>query len=168
MWPANSLLCRFAHSVICRGLTDGEIESLFELCEVRQVKGGAKLFSEGQPADALWVLISGDVEVSSGGKVLAEVGPGAALGELSLFRSVPTRSATVTAICDVTVIRLSGPQFKKRLAAHDLAALKIVSNLAHQMADRLLALNTRFLNGGQKGLAVARGELRRVVGLGGG
>lgn len=168
MWTANSLLSRFAHSVICRGLTEGEIESLFDLCEVRHYRAGTKLFLEGQAADSLWVLLEGDVEVSAGGRVLAEVGPGAALGELSLFRAVPTRSATVTAICDVTVLRISGPQFQKRLSVHDVAALKVVSNLAYQMADRLLALNERLLSGGKKGLSVARSELRRVVGVGGG
>lgn len=168
MWPANSLLSRFAHSTVCHGLTPEEVESLFALCEVRNYRPGQHLFQEKQPADSLWVLIEGDVEVSSDGRVLAEVGPGSALGELSLFRKVPTRTATVTAICPVTAIRISGPQFQKRLAHHDLGALKVVNNLAHQMADRLLALNERLLSGGKKGLAVARSELRRVVGVGGG
>lgn len=168
MWPANSLLSRFANSIICHGLTDEEIESLFALCEVRRFQPGQSVFQEKTPADSLWVLLEGDVEVTSEGRVLAEVGPGAALGELSLFRAVPTRSATVTAICPVTAMRISGPQFQKRLARHDLAALKVVSNLAHQMADRLLALNGRLLSGGRRGLAVARSELRRVVGVSGG
>lgn len=168
MWPANSLLSRFSHSTLCKGLTREEVESLFALCEVRHFKAGQALFQENQPADSLLVLIEGDVEVTSDGRLLAEVGPGAALGELSLFRKVPTRSATVTAICPVTAIRVSGPQFQKRLAVNDVGALKVVSNLAHQMADRLLALNERLLSGGKKGLAVARSELRRAVGVGGG
>ena len=159
-----SLLARFATSAICRGLTEAEVESLFALCEVRRFRPRETVFRQGQPADALWLLLDGDVEISRDDKVLAEVGPGAALGELSLFRAVPTRSATVRAICEATVLRISGPQFQKRLAGHDLAALKVVSNLAHQMADRLTALNERLLSGGKKGLAVARSELRRVVG----
>lgn len=158
------LLARFASISLCKGLSASEVESLFGLCDVRQLEAGAKLFQSGQPADALWVLLEGDVEISRDGTVLAEVGPGAALGELSLFRAVPVRSATVTAICKVTVLRISGPQFQKKLAEHDLAALKVVNNLAHQMAERLVALNDRLLSGGKKGLAVARSELRRVVG----
>lgn len=161
---STPLLSQFAATSLCKGLTDGEIAGLFELCEVRQVAAGAALFKQGQPADSLWVLLAGDVEISSEGSVLAEVGPGAALGELSLFRTVPTRSATVTAICKVTALRISGPLFQKRLAAYDMAALKVVSNLAHQLAERLVALNGRLLSGGKKGLAVARSELRRVVG----
>ena len=158
------LLARFATSALCSGLTGAEVESLFALCEVRHFGARETVFREGQPADALWLLLDGDVEITREGRVLAEVGPGAALGELSLFRAVPTRSATVTTICAATVLRISGPQFQKRLASHDLAALKVVSNLAHQMADRLSALNERLLSGGRKGLAVARSELRRVLG----
>lgn len=161
---AASLLKRFAESTLCKGLSPEEVESLFALCEVRQLEAGACLFREKQPADALFIVLSGDVEISSEGQLLAEVGPGSALGELSLFRAVPRRSATVTAICAVTVLRISGPQFQKRLVLHDLAALKVVNNLAHQMADRLAALNERLISGGKKGLAVARSELRRAVG----
>jgi CRP-like cAMP-binding protein len=162
--PQLPLLTRFASSTLCTGLTGPEIEELFELCEVRRFAPGETVFREGQAADSFWVVLDGDVEVTREGKVLAEMGPGAVLGELSLFRATPRRSATVTVICPATVLRISGPQFQKRVARHDLAALKVVSNLAHQMADRLVALNEKLLSGGRKGLAVARSELRRVVG----
>ena len=162
--PQIALLSRFASSSLCRGLSASEVEGLFELCEVRKFAPREAVFRERQAADSLWVLLDGDVEITCDGKVLAEVGPGAALGELSLFRATPMRSATVTAICQATALRISGPQFQKRLARHDLAALKVVNNLAHQMADRLAALNEKLLSGGKKGLAVARSELRRVVG----
>lgn len=164
MTPQPSLLDRFAATALCAGLTPDEVEAVFELCELRTVAAGTALFREGQPADSLLVVLQGDVEVSREGKLLAEVGPGSALGELSLFRTAPKRSATVTAICPVTLVRISGPLFQKRLAAFDLAALKMVNNLAHQMAERLVALNDRLVSGGRHGLAVARSELRRVVG----
>jgi glutaminase len=168
MTQAASLLSLFAQSAVCQGLSKAEVEDLFALCEVRRYQPGQRLIEEHQPADALWVLLEGDVQVTSGGNLLAEVGPGAALGELSLFRKVPTRTATVTAMCPVMAIRISVPQFQKRLAQHDLAALKVVSNLAHQLAERLIALNEKLVHGGRKGLSVARSELRRVVGVGGG
>jgi CRP-like cAMP-binding protein len=161
---AASLLSRFAGTAFCAGLTPAEVEALFELCEVRKFNPGVSLFREGQRADALWVVLEGDVEVSREGQTLAEVGPGAVLGEMSLFRAAPSRSASVTAICLVVALRISGPQFQKRVAQFDLAALKVVSNLAHQMAERLVAVNERLTDGGKKGLTVVRRELRRLVG----
>lgn len=145
------------------GLGAGEIDRLFALCDSRRLQAGEKLMTEGDLADALWMVLDGDVEISKEGKVLAEVGPGSALGELSLFRATSHRSATVTAICPVTVLRIPVGPFRKLLQAHELAALKVVNNIAHQLAERLAALNDRLVSPGRKGLAVARSELRRAV-----
>jgi CRP/FNR family transcriptional regulator, cyclic AMP receptor protein len=150
------------------GLTPAELDVLFDLAEVRTLKAAQRLFTEGEPADALWLVLEGDVEVSkraedSSVTLLAEMGPGAALGELSLFRAATRRSATVTAICPATVLRIPVTSFRKLIAASDLGALKVVNNLAHQLADRLVALNDKLLSKGRKGLSVARSELRRTV-----
>lgn len=146
-----------------KGLEPSELDAIFTLCEVRRLKASQKLMVEGELADALWVLLDGDVEISKESKLLAEVGPGAVLGELSLFRAATHRSATVMAICPATVLRIPVAPFRKLLAVHDLAALKVVNNIAHQMADRLSAINDRLVSPSRKGLAVARSELRRVV-----
>jgi len=110
------------------------------------------------------VVLEGEVAVSHEGEVYATVGPGATLGELSLFRDQPLRSATVTAVTGVTVLRIGRAEFQARIAARDVAALTMVSNLAHQMATRLQAINKRVLSGGVKGLAKSRAELTRTAG----
>jgi CRP-like cAMP-binding protein len=154
---------RLAEIPLFRGLAPAEIDTLFALCDVRQLKAGERLLTEGEFADALWILLDGDVEIAKENKLLAEVGPGAALGELSLFRATSRRSATVTAICPATALRIPVTAFRRLLEAHELAALKVVNNIAHQMAERLTALNDRLVSPGKKGLAVARSELRRTV-----
>jgi CRP/FNR family cyclic AMP-dependent transcriptional regulator len=143
-------------------LTSGELDSLFDVSDVRALAAAEVLFTEGDPADALWVVLRGDVEVSKATVVLAEVGPGAALGELSLFLSRSKRSATARALCPASALRIPANALRKLTAASDLAALKLVNNLAHQMAERLSALNERLLSK-SKGLTVARSELRRLV-----
>jgi CRP/FNR family transcriptional regulator, cyclic AMP receptor protein len=150
------------------GLTPEELDRLFDLAEVRELKAGQRLFAEGEAADALWVVLVGDVEISKTSDdkkptILAEIGPGSALGELSLFREAARHSATVTSICPVIVVRIPVNAFRKLIAANDLAALKVVNHLAHQMADKLAALNDKLLSEGRRGLSVARAELRRVV-----
>jgi CRP-like cAMP-binding protein len=154
---------RLTEIPLFRGLDASEVDVLFALCDVRRLAAGERLMGEGEAADALWIVLDGDVEISKESKLLAEVGPGAALGELSLFLASARRSATVTAICPVTVLRIPVVPFRRLLTAHHLAALKVVSNIAHQMAERLTALNERLVSPGKKGLAVARSELRRTV-----
>ncbi len=145
------------------GLTAEEIEVIFELCEERSFAAGDALFVEGTPADAVWVVLVGDVEISKESMQLAEVGPGSVIGELSLLRHASTRSATVTAICPVGAVRIPTTGFHKLMASSNVGALKVVANIARQIADRLDALNGRMLEPGRKGLTVARGELRRLL-----
>jgi CRP-like cAMP-binding protein len=155
---------RFAQTDLCHGLANLEIDALFTLFSLHQFSPGIPLYAEGHAADSLYVVLEGEVEVSHDGEVYANVGPGATLGELSLFRDQPRRSATVTAVTGVTVLRIGRAEFQARIASRDVVALTVVSNLAHQMANRLLAINERVSTGGLKGLAVSRAELKRTAG----
>lgn len=154
---------KLSHVPLFAELDEDELVRVMDLSETRVFAANAAVLREQTPADALWVVLRGDVEVSRDGRVLAELGPGSALGELSLFTHQARRSATVRCICEVEALRIPVEPFRKLLAARDLAALKMVSHLAHQMAQRLAALNERLLSEGRKGLAVARSELRRTV-----
>lgn len=158
------LLERFAASPLAVGLNHEEISRLFELCEMRRFEPGKSVFHEGQPGDALWIILDGEVEISRNGKPLARLGPGAALGELSLFRQLPNRSATAMALTAVVGLRFPGPHLRRMRSSHDVAMMKIVNNLALQMADRLMALNEKVVGGGRKSLADARNELHKMVG----
>lgn len=154
---------RLAEVSLFQGLTPHELDVIVDLAEERRFDAGARLFTEGDPVDALWIILAGDVEIAKANKLLAEMGPGAVIGELSLLRSMPRRSATVSAICPVEALRVPVTGFQKLLQQSNVAALKVVANVARQMAERLDALNERLITPGKKGLSVARSELRRVV-----
>lgn len=158
------LLERFTASPLAKGLTRSEIEGLFEVCEMRRFEAKAKMFVEGTPGDALWLILDGRVAITRNGKDLAEIGPGGALGELSLFRQLPNRSATAQTLTAVVALRFPGPHLRRLRNALDTAMLKVVNNLAQQMADRLMALNEKVVSGNRKGLADARTDLRKLVG----
>ena len=77
---------------------------------IRIPKGGV-LFREGDPGDRLYVLERGKIKLgtaSTDGRdaLLAIVGPGEMIGELSLFDPGP-RAATATALTDVVARELS-------------------------------------------------------------
>jgi CRP-like cAMP-binding protein len=67
---------------------------------------GARLLEEGKQGDTVLVLASGQATVSKAGATLAQLGPGAVLGEMALITSAP-RSATVTATEPVEWFELS-------------------------------------------------------------
>jgi Cyclic nucleotide-binding domain len=74
--------------------------------EVRTVKRGKALTEQGAPGDELYLLLDGVVDVVVDDDVVAEVGPGAILGERALLEG-GRRTATLRALtrCRVAVAR---------------------------------------------------------------
>ena len=73
-----------------RALPLAERTALAHACRIRALRRGQTLFEEGAPADGLWLVVSGRVnlvKVSPRGReqVLHSEGPGATLGEVPVF-----------------------------------------------------------------------------------
>jgi hypothetical protein len=69
---------------------------------IRRLPAGEVLTRQGSPGDALFLLLDGVLAVDVDGRVLAEIGPGAVLGERALLEG-GTRTATLTAVTPVRV-----------------------------------------------------------------
>ena len=84
------------------------------------VAPGTRFIEEGAPGEALYVVLSGEVEVikDDDGRdiVLAARGPGEVLGEMSLLEQRP-RTASVRAVRDSEVLEIGAETF--RAAARD-------------------------------------------------
>jgi CRP-like cAMP-binding protein/biotin carboxyl carrier protein len=81
---------------------DLPLESLLPFMSPRRAEAGEVLFRRGDPAREMFHLLSGAVRLEELGKTL---GPGAMLGEISMF--APRRERTGTAVCDTDVELLS-------------------------------------------------------------
>jgi MFS family permease len=98
------------------------LERLGAAAAVVTAPQGGPIVSEGDPADALYVLTSGSVEVSSRGEsggaqeVIRTMGPGSYFGEIGLLGRIP-RTATVTALEDCEMLRIPGDDFLDALTA---------------------------------------------------
>lgn len=143
MTVKSPLLIWFAQSPLCEGLSEDEVAQVFSLFDVKEVPQGAALYREGDVADALYVVLEGRVEVSRKGTLLGDIGPGASVGEMSLFMKATSRSATVLTATPVTVLRIDRGRFREALIARDVPAM-LVANLAEQLADRLALANKQL------------------------
>lgn len=98
---------------------------------------GSTLFEEGDPADGVAAILEGTVEVLKRGRVLATLGPGSVLGELSVFVPSASRTATARASSAVRMIRWRADDVRGRLDRHERLATAIVADIAFVLADRL-------------------------------
>jgi hypothetical protein len=70
--------------------------------EIRDLQEGAQLTKQGDPGDELYLVLDGVVRIDVDGRALAELGPGAVIGERALLEG-GTRTSTVTATTPLRV-----------------------------------------------------------------
>jgi CRP-like cAMP-binding protein len=109
-----------------------------EATEVVRLQGGQALFLEGDPGEAMYVLITGSAEILVGDKVIEQAGPGALLGELALIDAAP-RAATVVATSECRLVSLNKEQFHALIQGTPYFATEVMK----VMADRLRRMDRR-------------------------
>ncbi|MEQ1670595.1 MAG: cyclic nucleotide-binding and patatin-like phospholipase domain-containing protein, partial [Hyphomicrobium sp.] len=103
---------RLTHVATFQGLPAADLALLEARLEPLPVARGTCIVSEGDAADALYVVVSGRFAVETGGnpEPVTEIGQGATIGEIAFFAG-GTRTATVRAIRDAVVVRLTRADF---------------------------------------------------------
>lgn len=120
-----------------RDLNDEEKAALAERIDLRSYAAGQTIFNYGDPGHALYIVRLGEVEIyvknDKGEKIVLEVSkPGDIFGEISLLDDGP-RTAWVTAISDVEVLRLDREHFEDYVRRYTPAALHLLSVAARRL-----------------------------------
>ncbi|MGZ4146753.1 MAG: cyclic nucleotide-binding domain-containing protein, partial [Actinomycetota bacterium] len=113
-------------------LTPPAIERLLAHLVRVEAHPGDVVIREGDPGDRFYVIDAGEVEVTTGGRLVGRRGPGEYVGEIALLRNVP-RTATVTALTEVTLFALERDVFLSAITghprSHDMAQERIERDL---------------------------------------
>ena len=99
------------------------------------VAAGKALAREGEFGDEFFVIDSGTAEVTRGGELLAELGPGDFFGEMALLES-DRRNATVTAKTPMSVIVMTRASFRALDRSQHELHETIASAIAQRHASR--------------------------------
>lgn len=154
---SDDLVAQLSRTALCQGLTAAELGRLVECGRVEYWPEGALVMEEGTRGTRVIVLLQGRVDICkhdptprSGGRgrgdlrVIAEVGSGGVLGEMSLVDDEP-RSATVRAAEPLRVFAMDRARFLEMVDEGDPAALKLGFAIARVLARRVSALNGKVL-----------------------
>lgn len=104
-------------SELFRALGEADREALLARLTTELVPAGTRFITEGEPNQHLWVLVAGRCEVRTTGGAIAELGPGAAVGEISLV-SGQSAVADVVAVEPAVLLRLSRQDFDAVAGKH--------------------------------------------------
>jgi CRP-like cAMP-binding protein len=109
---------------------------------------GQRFFSQGDAADAAYVILQGKADVSlesAGGAIkVAELGQNALVGEMGILSDSP-RSATIIAVAPTTALRIDKRVFLELLTQFPQMSVAVMRELASRLEkmNAQLARQTR-------------------------
>ena len=118
-------------------LTPGSYREIEENLEVVRLKGGERLFSQGDPGDSMYIVMGGRLRAlahADGGekRILGEISRGESVGELALITGEP-RTAGIEAIRDSVLIRLSKASFERLIRSQPELLLNLSRLVVHRL-----------------------------------
>lgn len=100
--------------------------------DVEEHDAGAVIFSERDPSDLIYVILSGEVELTLQGQSLGREGKGGIIGEMAIIESA-TRNATATALSGVKLARLDREKFRELISGNAEFSLNAMAVLANRL-----------------------------------
>jgi len=148
------------------GLPREVLEALVAHLALVPLEVGQILFREGDPGDALYVIVEGEVAVQAEGPPRVEMsrlGPGAFIGEVALLTDQP-RSATVTATQSSELLRIDRHTLTRVLANHGDMLLAVLRFVRERLVDRWMWTSPLFrpFDGEQRSELAARFQFLEI------
>ena len=119
-----------------RYLSYRELVRVMNITDTHEAVADEVIFSEGQPGDAMYVVMQGTVRLSKADKTITELGKGQHFGEMSLVdRSV--RSLTATASADTLLAVVRRKDFYDIIRKEPDLAVKLLWSFVQVLGTRL-------------------------------
>jgi len=115
-----------------------------------------ELLRQGAVVEHLYLLVDGELEVHSNGRLLGRLGPGEVIGEMSLLRGRGA-AASVTAGTDALALALPQAELRRKLSQDVGFSARFHRALCLTLADRLERADSR-IEALDAGLGAGSGE----------
>ena len=138
------------HTMLFKGCSEEELELALGLFQERLIKSNTTIFTENMPAEALYIIKSGNVRIS----VMAGEGherglllltPGEFFGELALIQG-EGRLATAKSEGPTELLMLTRKDFQALLDLDPRTGSRLLTAVTRLLAMRIRAYGDRFKN----------------------
>ena len=122
--------------------SEKSIRSIADQTRTRKFSAGDEIITEGsQKTMGFYIVLEGEAKVSRGEHQLGAYGPGDYFGEIALLLDDTPRTATVTAVTDMTLLALARWDFKALLKTTPQIGVEVMGVLAQRLAatDKVLS-----------------------------
>lgn len=111
-------------------------EILASSSEVLKLDSGQVLFHQGDVGEQAYIIVKGEAEVTIEGPdghiAVATIGPHQFIGEIAILIDV-SRTATVTALTDLTVLMVSMEMFYRLVTEFPSIGIEVMRELARRL-----------------------------------
>jgi CRP-like cAMP-binding protein len=128
------------------GMPSDALQALVANLQLLSLERGEVLFRAGDPSDALYVIVEGELSVQGQGPPAVEIqrlGPGSFLGEVALMTDQP-RSATVVCLQDAELLRIDRHTLSRVLANHGDVLRAVLRFVRDRLVDRWMRTSPLF------------------------
>jgi CRP/FNR family transcriptional regulator, cyclic AMP receptor protein len=137
MLAARPLVESLARITFFAGLDAAALERVASGTRTRRFRRGEIIFHAGDPGDALFLIVSGQVKISLPSEtgdeaILATLRAGDAFGELALLDGAP-RSATASALVVTEAVVLPRDRFRELIATEPAVRDALLASLAAEL-----------------------------------
>jgi|TARA_Y100000294_G_scaffold171983_1_gene186113 CRP-like cAMP-binding protein len=119
------------------------LEFLAEACEEVSLKPEEILFSEGDPGDAMYIIMTGGLKVFKKHKVIACRFPGEHVGEMALLGN-NYRSASIKAMMNTTLLKISDTHFHRYLTSNPDTLMTLLKTMSTRSKEDLEVLDSDY------------------------
>ncbi|PKL90778.1 MAG: hypothetical protein CVV21_11540 [Candidatus Goldiibacteriota bacterium HGW-Goldbacteria-1] len=134
-------------AALFKTLTDAELDIVAKKVFLKPYKKGSTLFVEGMPGEVLYLVIEGSIDIikktKEGDKVIASLGKGEIVGEMSIIDS-GARTASGKTGEDSKLIVVTKNSFSEILDSDPAIAAKILMTLLRMINRRLRVTDKKF------------------------
>jgi diguanylate cyclase (GGDEF)-like protein len=127
-------------------LAEEALRRLLRSCGLVRLKAGEALCKEGEEGHTMYLVLTGHLVISKGGKQVAVGSPGDSFGEMALIES-RERAATLRALDEATVLEIPEEAFREHLAPHPsclMALLRVFSDRSRRDLEALASDNVKL------------------------
>jgi CRP/FNR family cyclic AMP-dependent transcriptional regulator len=137
MLTRRPLVASLARIRFFAGLDPAALEQVAAGTRTRRFRRGEIIFHAGDPGDALFIIVSGEVKIavpSESGEeaILVTLGEGDVFGELALLDGAP-RSATAAALVATETVVLPRDRFRELVATEPAVRDALLASLAAEL-----------------------------------
>jgi CRP/FNR family cyclic AMP-dependent transcriptional regulator len=120
----------------------GSIHLFRDLPEVKSFEKGDYVFRKGEPGNAMYMVIEGEIDLVVGREVVETAEPGSFIGEMALIDDAP-RSASARAKSECRVFPIDNSRFQALVQQTPSFALDVMKALALRLRRTNARIATR-------------------------